>query len=56
LDAGVSKDGGKGGQIVPPAEQQKRSAVMKFETFRLAGIVEAMEKIRQATTISTTVQ
>ena len=43
-------------RYVHPAEEQKRSAVKKFETFRLAGTVEAMEKSRQATTISATVQ
>jgi integrase len=39
-----------------PAEEQKRFAAAKFEKFRVAGMVEAMEKRRQATTISATVQ
>jgi integrase len=43
-------------RYVHPAEEQKRSAVGKFETFRIAGTVEAMEKSRQASTISATVQ
>ena len=43
-------------RYVHPAEEQKRFAVGKFESFRLAGIVEAMEKSKQATTISATVQ
>jgi integrase len=43
-------------RYVHPAEEQKRSAVGKFETFRLAGIVEAMEKSSQVPTISATVQ
>ena len=34
----------------------KRFAAGKLETFRLAGMVEAMEKSRQAATISATVQ
>jgi hypothetical protein len=37
------------------AEEQKKLAIGKFETFRLAGTVEAMEKSQQATTISVTV-
>jgi hypothetical protein len=36
--------------------EQKRFAAGKLETFRLAGMMEAMEKSRQATTISATVQ
>jgi hypothetical protein len=36
--------------------EQKRFAAWKLETFRLAGMMEAMEKSRQATTISATVQ
>jgi len=43
-------------RYVHPAEEQKRFAVGKLETFRLAGMVEAMEKSRQAATISATVQ
>ncbi len=43
-------------RYVHPAEEQKRFAAGKLETFRLAGMVEAMEKSRQATTISATVQ
>jgi integrase len=43
-------------RYVHPAEEQKRSAVGKFETFRLAGIVEAMEKSSQVATVSATVQ
>jgi site-specific recombinase XerD len=41
---------------VQPAEEQKRSASSKLETFRLAGTVEAMEKSKTVTTIFTTVQ
>jgi integrase len=43
-------------RYVHPAEEQKRFAAGKLEIFRLAGMVEAMEKSRQATTISATVQ
>jgi integrase len=43
-------------RYVHPAEEQKKLAVGKFESFRLAGTVEAMEKSRRATTISATVQ
>lgn len=43
-------------RYVHPAEEQKKIAVGKFESFRLAGIVEAMEKSRRATTISATIQ
>lgn len=43
-------------RYVHPAEEQKRSAIGKFEIFRFAGTVQAMEKGRQATTISATVQ
>jgi integrase len=43
-------------RYVHPAEEQKRFAAGKLETFRLAGIVEAMEKSRQVSTISATVQ
>jgi integrase len=43
-------------RYVHPAEEQKRFAAGKLETFRLTGMVEAMEKSRQATTNSATVQ
>jgi integrase len=43
-------------RYVHPAEEQKRSAAAKLETFRLAGIVEAVERSQGVTTISTTVQ
>lgn len=43
-------------RYVHPAEEQKRFAAGKLETFRQAGILEAMGKSRQATTISATVQ
>jgi len=43
-------------RYVHPAEEQKRSASSKLETFRLAGTVEAMEKSKTVTTIFTTVQ
>jgi integrase len=43
-------------RFVHPAEEQKRFAAGKVETFRFAGMVEAMEKRRQATTISASVQ
>jgi integrase len=43
-------------RCVHPAEEQKRFAAGKLETFRFAGMVEAIEKSRQATTISATVQ
>jgi len=43
-------------RYVHPAEEQKRFAAGKLESFRLAGIVEAMEKSQQASTISATVQ
>jgi hypothetical protein len=43
-------------RYVHPAEEQKRSASAKLETFRLAGTVEAMEKSKTVTTIFTTVQ
>jgi hypothetical protein len=39
-----------------PAEEQKRFAAGKLELFRIAGIMEAMEKGRQVTTVSATVQ
>jgi integrase len=43
-------------RYVHPAEEQKRFAAGKLETFRLAGIVEAMEKSQRVSTVSTTVQ
>ncbi len=43
-------------RYVHPAEEQKRVAVGKLEGFRVAGIVEAIEKSRGLTTISATVQ
>jgi hypothetical protein len=43
-------------RYVHPAEEQKRFAAKKLETFRLAGIVEAIEKSQQGATISATVQ
>jgi hypothetical protein len=43
-------------RYVHPAEERKRFAAGKLETFRLAGMMEAMEESRQATTISATVQ
>jgi integrase len=43
-------------RYVHPAEEQKRVAVGKLETYRLAQIVEAVEKSRGVSTISTTVQ
>jgi hypothetical protein len=43
-------------RYVHPAEEQKRFAAAKFEKFRVAGMVEAMEKSRHAATISATVQ
>jgi integrase len=43
-------------RYVHPAEEQKRSASSKLETFRLAGAVGAMEKSKAVTTIFTTVQ
>jgi integrase len=43
-------------RYVHPAEEQKRFAARKLEKFRLAGMVEAMEKSRQVATISATVQ
>jgi len=43
-------------RYVHPAEEQKRFAAGKLETFRQAGILEAMEKSKQASTISATVQ
>jgi integrase len=43
-------------RYVHPAEEQKRFAAAKLETFRLAGMVEAMEKSQRVSTISATVQ
>jgi integrase len=43
-------------RYVHPAEEQKRVAVGKLETYRLAQIVEAVEKSRGVSTISTTLQ
>ncbi len=43
-------------RYVHPAEEQKRSAVGKLETFRLAGSVKAIEKSLRAATIPATVQ
>ena len=42
-------------RYVHPAEEQKRVAAGKLEGFRLAGIVEAIEKSRGVSTISATV-
>ncbi|MHB8499695.1 MAG: tyrosine-type recombinase/integrase [Candidatus Acidiferrales bacterium] len=42
-------------RYVHPAEEQKRVAVGKLEGYRLAGIVEAIEKSRGVTTVSATV-
>jgi len=42
-------------RYVHPAEEQKKIAVGKLESFRVAGIVEAIEKGRAASTISATV-
>ena len=50
--AGVGSDG----MSAQPAEEQKRSASSRLETFRLAGTIEAMEKSKTVTTIFTTVQ
>jgi len=43
-------------RYVHPAEEQKRFAAGKLETFRQAGILQAIEKREQAATISATVQ
>jgi len=43
-------------RYVHPAEEQKRFAAGKLETFRQAGILQAIEEARQASTISATVQ
>jgi hypothetical protein len=42
-------------RYVHPAEEQKKIATGKLEAFRIAGIVQAIEKSRGVTTISTTV-
>jgi len=42
-------------QYVHPAEEQKKIATGKLEAFRVAGVVEAIEKSRSLTTIPTTV-
>jgi len=43
-------------RYVHPAEEQKRFAAGKLETFRQAGILQAIEKREQAATINATVQ
>ena len=43
-------------RYVHPAEEHKRFAAGKLETFRQAGILQAIEKRAQAATISATVQ
>ena len=43
-------------RYVRPAEEQKRLAAGKLETFRLAEIVEAVEKSQGVPIISTTLQ
>ena len=42
-------------RYVHPAEEQKRIATGKLEAFRIAGIVESIEKSRSLTTDPTTV-
>jgi hypothetical protein len=42
-------------RYVHPAEEQKKIATGKLEAFRVAGIVQAIEKSRSLTTDSTTV-
>jgi hypothetical protein len=42
-------------RYVHPAEEQKKIAAGKLEAFRIAGIVQAIEKSRSLTTIPTTV-
>jgi integrase len=42
-------------RYVHPAEEQKKIATGKLEAFRTAGILQAIEKSRRVTTISTTV-
>jgi integrase len=43
-------------RYVHPAEEQKRFAARKLETFRQAGLLEAIEKSQRVSTISATVQ
>jgi integrase len=43
-------------RYVHPAEEQKKFAAGKLETFRQAGILEALEKSQRVSTISATVQ
>lgn len=43
-------------RYVHPAEEQKKIATGKLEAFRIAGIVEAIEKSRSLTTVVTTIQ
>ncbi|MGC2089137.1 MAG: hypothetical protein WA638_06880, partial [Candidatus Acidiferrales bacterium] len=43
-------------RYVHPAEEQKRLAAGKLETFRLNGIIEAIEKSQRVPTKVTTVQ
>jgi hypothetical protein len=43
-------------RYVHPAEEQKKIATGKLEAFRIAGIVEAIEKSRLLTTVVTTIQ
>jgi integrase len=42
-------------RYVHPAEEQKKIATGKLEAFRIAGIVQAIEKSQSVTTIPTTV-
>jgi hypothetical protein len=42
-------------RCVHPAEEQKKLATGKLEAFRIAGIVQEIEKSRSLTTIPTTV-
>jgi integrase len=42
-------------RYVHPAEEQKKIAAGKLEVFRIAGIVQAIERNRGLTTIPTTV-
>lgn len=42
-------------RYVHPADEQKKIATRKLEEFRIAGITEAIDKSREGTTISTTV-
>ena len=43
-------------RYVHPTEEQKRLAAGKLETFRLNGIIEAVERSHRVTTKVTTVQ